>query len=307
MARLIDDIRRIGGLTMPWFVSPQRREAWEKHAAQLWRVIHEDPDIPVILIDNVAAYYYEGTSQENWDLSIHFPNLAPPFPLFWTEFRLPKMIRSETGDSDVSQICPNGRTGFLIFGSLVENVKGEGIPANAKWILSCEQWIDYGMRRDEIAGPHGTINLALDAEGRIIDRPFMQSFAASEHNEFMKAHMGWLHPVFLALSFMHCKNVRVVDTPVPPKLAKKFRAHHGFNPVAHKTLVIEPLKEILRREGRSGEVGLAKAMHICRGHFADYTQGKGLFGKYHGKYWIPSTVRGTKGKAAPAREIEVKV
>ena len=31
-----------------------------------------------------------------------------------------------------------------------------------------------------------------------------------------------------------------------------------------------------------------------------------VFGKYHGKYWMPSTVRGTKGKAA-ARVMEVKV
>jgi len=307
MARLIDDIRRIGRLTMPWFISPRKHEAWKKHAAQLLELIRTDESIPVILIDNVSAYYYEGTDQENWDLTVHFPNLAPPFPMFWIEHRMPKRIHSEIGDQDVNRLCLNGRTGFLIFGSVVEDVKGEGIPENAKWVVSCEHLIDYGVSRDEITGPHGSIHLALDAEGRLLERPFMQTLADPVHNDHMVHHMGWLNPALLAISFMHCKNVRVADNPVPPKLAKKFRARHGFNPAAHKTLVIEPLKEILRREGRSGEVGLAKAMHICRGHFADYTQGKGLFGKYHGKYWIPSTVRGTKGKAAPAREIEVKV
>ena len=85
------------------------------------------------------------------------------------------------------------------------------------------------------------------------------------------------------------------------------QARRLLQPTEHyKTLVIEPLKAILRNEGRAHEHGLQKAMHICRGHFADYTQGRGLFGKYHGKYWMPSTVRGTKGKSAP-REIEVKV
>jgi hypothetical protein len=48
-------------------------------------------------------------------------------------------------------------------------------------------------------------------------------------------------------------------------------------------------------------------MHICRGHFRDYREGKGLFGKYKQLVWTPMTVRGTRGKDAPAREIEIKV
>ena len=48
-------------------------------------------------------------------------------------------------------------------------------------------------------------------------------------------------------------------------------------------------------------------MHICRGHFADYREGRGLFGKYKVQVWMPATVRGTRGKSAPEREIEVKV
>lgn len=36
------------------------------------------------------------------------------------------------------------------------------------------------------------------------------------------------------------------------------------------------------------------AMHTCRGHFADYRKGKGLFGKLKGLYWINSHVRGSE-------------
>lgn len=99
----------------------------------------------------------------------------------------------------------------------------------------------------------------------------------------------------------------MVDNHTPPKLAKKYREKHGFDPSSYKTLIIEPLKQILRREGKSDTVGVAKAMHICRGHFKDYRQGKGLFGKYHQLVWHDSLVRGTKGTKPPAREIEVKV
>jgi hypothetical protein len=89
-------------------------------------------------------------------------------------------------------------------------------------------------------------------------------------------------------------------------LAKKFRQKHNREPAKWKTLVIEPLKQILRGEGRSGTLGLAKAMHICRGHFRDYREGRGLFGKYHGEFWQPAHVKGTKGKLGP-RQVEVRV
>ena len=147
----------------------------------------------------------------------------------------------------------------------------------------------------------------MDAEGAIIGHPWMQSYAADEHADIMKDYMTWFHPTFLAMSFLHCKNVVTEERQMDAPLQKKFRAKHpGIQPAKYKTLIIEPLKAILRTQGRSHEVGLVKAMHICRGHFADYRQGRGLFGKYHGRFWMPSTVRGTKGKAAP-REIEVKL
>jgi hypothetical protein len=107
---------------------------------------------------------------------------------------------------------------------------------------------------------------------------------------------------------LHCKkNVTLVENKVDAPLARKYKQRHGITPTAYKTLVVEPLKQILRSEGRSGEVGLQKALHICRGHFRDYREGRGLFGKYHQLVWTPMSVRGTKGKQAPARRIEVKV
>ena len=31
--------------------------------------------------------------------------------------------------------------------------------------------------------------------------------------------------------------------------------------------------------------GLKRALHICRGHFKDYREGRGLFAKTHGIWW----------------------
>ena len=52
------------------------------------------------------------------------------------------------------------------------------------------------------------------------------------------------------------------------------------------------MKKVLREEGKSEETGLKHALHICRGHFKDYRDGKGLFGRYKDIYWWESQVRG---------------
>lgn len=306
MPRLIDHIRATGRLQMPAFVTT-KEAAWAEYAKTMMDLLM-DPDLPVLLIDNVAEYYYSGTDQEYWDLGKDFPNLAPPYPQFWVEYKLPhEIVSKEKGNTDLSQWVTRGRAGLLITAIDPKDVQGEGVPPEARWILWCDLWIDYGFADGSIQGPHGAMFVCLDGEGRILERPWMQAFAGDELAPLMKSIMSWLHPAFLAVSFLHCKNVVIEDHAVDRPLAKKFRARHGFNPTPYKTLVIEPLKQILRNQGRAHEHGLAKAMHICRGHFADYREGRGLFGKYKKLVWMPATVRGTKGKKAPAREIEVKV
>jgi hypothetical protein len=303
MPRLIDDIRTQGRLQMPWFVLRHKEDAWASIASKIWELL-QDRELPVLLVDNVADYYF-ASEQEYWDLVDDFPNLAPPYPQFWSEYHLPAKIHSkERGDSMLPM--SRGRCGVLITAAPPEDVVATDLPAGTRWILWCELFIDYG-HRENIGGPHGSILLCVDEHGVLIDTPSIQTFCDPEHAEIMRAHVTWLHPVLLAVSFLHCKNVTIVDNSMPKPLAKKFRAKHNREPARYKTLVIEPLKQVLRTQGRSGEVGLQKALHICRGHFRDYREGRGLFGKYHGQFWIPAIVRGTRGESAPPREVKIKV
>lgn len=308
MSRLLDDLRRVNRVTAPWCLDQRKEREWARHIDQLHAIL-SDRSLPVILADNVAQFYYEASGQEYWDLSKHFPNIAPPFGMFWVEHKFPKVIHSdECGDTDVSTMAPKGRIGWLVIAAKREDVVGTNIPPDTHWVITADSFTDYGIRRDEIQGSPGSVCLAIDKEGRLIDRPHMISFAADRWQEQMRQHIGWLYPILLTICFMHCRNVKLVDNVVPPKLAKSYRAKHdGLTPTNYKTLIIEPLKEILRSEGRSHEKGIQHAMHICRGHFKDYREGKGLFGKYHMLVWHDSVVRGTKGAKAPAREIEVKV
>jgi hypothetical protein len=308
MPRLIDEMRASGKVGMPHWVAPKLESAWIGYARKIMPLL-SDLALPVLLIDNVAEYFYSGTDQEYWSLDEDFPNIAPPFPQFWVEFKLVRMIHSETGDVDVSRVLPQGgRVGQLFTAIDPARARWEGeLPEGTRWIYWCDMWVDYRRPGGGADGPYGATFVCVDAEGRAVGNPWMQSFAPASGNEdIMKSLMAWYNPALLAISFLHCKNVTMVDHVVDAKLAKRCYERQGYKPTGYKTLVIEPLKAILRQEGRAHEHGLAKAMHICRGHFRDYREGRGLFGKYHQLVWTPSVVRGTKGSAAP-REIKVKV
>ena len=171
MPRLIDDLRAPSArLAMPNFVPPHKEQAWDVLAKHLHNGIMW-PELPVLLIDNVAEYFYS-CEQEYWNLRDDFPNLAPPFETFWCEHRVVRKIHSkECGDTDLSALVPNGRIGMLIISLDPKDCKGEGIPDNARWILWCELYVDYGIRGITAIGPHGSVFLCIDAEGVIIDRP----------------------------------------------------------------------------------------------------------------------------------------
>lgn len=172
MPRLLDDIRAAGRLAMPPSAA-WKPDLWEQHTRQIWPLLVER-NLPVFLIDNVAEYYFT-CEQEYWDLSLHFPNLAPPFPMAWYEHKLPKRIHSrECGDTELGHLAPHGRIGALVLGLTRDQITGEGIPDNLHWALVIELFIDWGRTGcGYVDGSHGTINLAVDSEGRMIGTPWM--------------------------------------------------------------------------------------------------------------------------------------
>ncbi len=97
---------------------------------------------------------------------------------------------------------------------------------------------------------------------------------------------------------MHCKNISLaVQSPPlwkPHNKSQKRRGVQPYQPISHRMLNIHPMKEVLRKEGRSGTEGAQRALSICRGHFHTYTPEKPLFGKpgLAGSFWIPMHTRG---------------
>ena len=109
---------------------------------------------------------------------------------------------------------------------------------------------------------------------------------------------------FFAICFAHCKGTEVVQQ----KLSRQVRraAERTGKPViTFHTIDINPSKNILRTEGHISENGLAKALHICRGHFAHYTAEKPLFGKYTGTFYRPMHGRGSAEKGVSIKDYRV--
>lgn len=108
------------------------------------------------------------------------------------------------------------------------------------------------------------------------------------------------------LSLMHCRNVTRREVVPPRALSKRNAERRGRPLVRYYTLDIEPMRKVLRTEGRMDEVGLKRALHICRGHFKDYRDSGGLFGRHKGLYWWDANVRGSVEGGVVAKDYSVK-
>lgn len=140
----------------------------------------------------------------------------------------------------------------------------------------------------------------LDKDGRSIYTPrgvptsrvfkLLQDNGAEPH-EFV----GQIHILDYAISFLHCKNIELVDRPVTRQYRRK-QERENKPIIRYKQLVIEPLKKQIRNENKGEGSELKRCLHICRGHFRTYTEDRPLFGKYAGNFWVPMHLKGNKGK-----------
>ena len=103
---------------------------------------------------------------------------------------------------------------------------------------------------------------------------------------------------------MHCKNVSLESLQVSRQVRRQAK-RKGTPLLDYRVLNIEPMKGVLRSEGGMEEAGPKVALHICRGHFKDYRDGPGLFGKHRAVYWWEGSVRGSLARGKVEKEYQV--
>jgi hypothetical protein len=144
--------------------------------------------------------------------------------------------------------------------------------------------------------------LSIDEDGRFKGMTYKLSRRVADVIE--KSFTARAGVVMFTLALLSAKNVESVKT----QPARAFRRHPGvFAGTAthsHYTLNIpgaKQLREYLRGSGDSNQ----KRLHLVRGHFADYEEGKGLFGKLHGKYYIAPHVRGRAERGTITKDYRI--
>jgi hypothetical protein len=256
----------------------------ERRIAELewWQVYELLESAVVFNIDNVNELL--NSTLDGHHSPLDLINIRPVYPIMWMEYKGPleskraKIIWADGSIHD-SYSVPIRGTGSLVF----VNPDEETAIQMAVITLGDDKFGDFLFKGFEIW------ECELDGTPRA-------GYPACDYLRFIqeKATSPLLAPAFnamLALTFLHCKNV-TIETVNPDKKLQKARTRKGKLPlVTYKVLNVIPIQHILKREGKSDEVGLKKAMHICRGHFKDFSE-KGLFGKYHGVFWWESQVRG---------------
>jgi hypothetical protein len=268
-----------------------------------------------ISADDVAAFAY---SQEvpvawrDWDWTKDFPNLAPPFPRFFVEWARPTAVLAglPNGDRAANVVLP--RSGVLFVGGRrdqaaqcpLRGLAGQGVEY-AHWLT----FTAFGQFNDEGAGEMGvTAGVLTDGHGRVVGEPVVDNLCPGRgRHDWDVVFRSIVAIGLLAVTFMHCKaGVRLEDVE-PPAALNRARVRRGRLPlVRYRTVVIDGLKEVLRTEGRLGEVGFKKALHLVRGHFANYTPDRPLFGHFVGTVFRSAHLRGDRASGRIIKDYEVK-
>lgn len=281
-------------------------------------------------INNVARWFFEENEKEVWELK-DFPCLAVPWPMAVFVYRMPRFFNSE-GERKPLPIAAVGRPMEVATAQVeLEPEHRTAVPIAEGWVT---KWLseatgiklipvgdhDSNVRQQLMEAesrPPAFLTLFmfrfmnqsvmtccgyLDSQGRNIG-PF-STVTTRSADEALAADLGLFYPVFMAVSMLHCKNIKLIDEPISRQVRRK-RERKG-QPF-YKTLVIEPLKTQVRNES-AGEGGseIQRALHICRGNFATYTDAAPLFGKLTGTFWRPMHVKGNRAAGQVIKDYAVK-
>lgn len=245
----------------------------------------------IIVADDCANYCFPKGETKEFQLSDFF-NVAPPFPVFWIEFSL----WGTSLDDALKQLGilfeagpkPGGEPGFVV-------------NAYSSFIAT-----DYAH-----FDSHSI--LEISHEGRIEkaecgwpEEPESVNLTYRDIDLGAGLHEAGITAALVAIQFMHCKNVSLAPRDPAPKLSKAFQKRHKRPLLRHYTLEIDPMKEVLEREGGRGHNGLRKSLHMCRGHFVHYTADAPLFGRVTGTFWKNAHVRGSAKEGVVSKDYRVK-
>jgi hypothetical protein len=265
-----------------------------------------DPDrlvsARVITADDVGHYFAE--FPDGTRLTDVVSSIAPPFEQFFVEFHGVSIA-----------------LGMRAWGVLFEQLQGPEEPdpdhPDDAWLLKAT--IVGEWDKHQPVGPIATYLLPLGTTGELhagdedghgslfgglVD---IEGMPVEEQEQWRGNFNRLLGAAMLAVSFMHCKNVDVIEVTPPAALSRKHQRHHGRPLARYYVLEIAAMRGAMNADGAAREQGLRQALHICRGHFKTFSPDAPLFGRLSGTYWWASHVRGDEAEGRVEKDYRVVV
>ena len=257
---------------------------------------------PILVADNVFAFYFAGVANGTWETAKDFPCVVPPWPECFIEWAVDCTKEGE---------LERRMLGTVQLGAAVicRDLRQPGIARDSMKSL-CAQHPDVGWAiqltstisvRGNAPWTVGQVWMATNKAGTVLG--YSESIRFKDGKQLNLS----INPALLALSFLNCKNVACADATAEIGPAAKWLRRKKAPEIRYHVLDINPMKAVLRNEGGSESNGLKKALHICRGHFATYTEDKPLFGRVVGTVWKPMHVRGSEDEGVVLKDYRVKV
>lgn len=291
MSRFIDDVIEFGSIVTPNTGLKPEFEGEEKLSERL-------KQIPVIDITNVEKYVADQVEagKERFDTNTDFPYWMPPFQECWIEYKsrhpqIPRVAALIAGRKIEEQdpITDHPEEAIYVY---VSNVICD-LNRRPVWSGSFRWFV--GKQGEKV----GELQSIVPGDGG------QNEASPSEREEIGEFASSLMIPVVMGISFMNCKNVKLIENPQSRKV-QQARTRKGKEPlVVYRTLEIAPVRRILRDEGGIEGNGVKKAFHICRGHFSEYTEAKPLFGKVSGRFWIPAHTRGSRAEGEVRKDYKI--
>lgn len=289
-SKVFDELRAVG------------KQAWTSIEDEICEMVRAKVrESTVVIADNVAEHLYASRQTISFtDLLTDFPNVAPPWKVMFIESkRMP----------DPKMKAATGLQGFGILFEVDENEKDDWESAG-RWNYTTTVLMNFGdTMLINVVRPvfHVTKDGSIVSED---GQPLIELMGPAELPTILQEYqkggfrddLVWIAPAFMALCYANCRNVSVKEVAVPEKVQHK-RKKRGFT-FRYYVLEIQPMRELMLSEGGEEMLGIRQALHICRGHFKDFSE-KGLFGKHHGMYWWADHARGNPVTGVVTKDYQI--
>ena len=112
--------------------------------------------------------------------------------------------------------------------------------------------------------------------------------------------------VFTLTNLLSCKNI-TTDTTDPPERVNKKRLKNGKTPLFRYHILTVDISKGRKLANKSPiqNIGIMP-VHLCRGHFKEYTEEKPLFGRVTGRFWWQPFARGDAKNGIIDKDYNIK-